>query len=143
MTGRPVFASSGVFDAPDLVSVLELASGWGVTHIELSSGVPYAKDLVEVVRSRRSEFRFLVHNYFPPPPNPFVLNIASSNPAVLKSSIDHCLSAIRVAAELGAPFYSVHAGYALDPKITDLGRPLEGVSAGRQRAYEKIGRAHV
>jgi sugar phosphate isomerase/epimerase len=57
----------------------------------------------------------LVHNYFPPPPEPFVLNLASADAATRARSLELVLNALELTARLGAPFYSVHAGFITDP----------------------------
>jgi sugar phosphate isomerase/epimerase len=61
------------------------------------------------------ECQFLVHNYFPPPTEPFVLNLASGDKGIRRRSLDLVSEALALTARLGAPFYSVHAGFVTDP----------------------------
>ena len=58
---------------------------------------------------------FLVHNYFPPPLDPFVLNLASGDANTREQSLDFVSEALALAARLNAPLYSVHAGFITDP----------------------------
>lgn len=74
--------------------------------------------------------RWLVHNYFPAPAEPFVLNLASQNPATLQRSREFCLEAIRLSAALGAPFYSVHSGFLAEFEPNSLGRALDYAEIG-------------
>jgi len=44
---------------------------------------------------------YLIHNYFPPPSKPFVLNLASLDDKLYKQSIDLCINAIKLSKNLG------------------------------------------
>lgn len=66
-------------------------------------------------------FSFLIHNYFPAPKEPFVLNLASANEVIRQKSLDHCRKAFKLCHDLGIPFYSVHAGFLFDPPPAALG----------------------
>lgn len=83
----------------------------GLTAVELGAGV-FVDDRSAIKTDRR---QFLIHNYFPPPDEPFVLNLASPDDAIRARSLDHVLAALDLAARLGAPYYSVHAGFVVDP----------------------------
>ena len=67
---------------------------------------------------------YLVHHYFPPPPEHFVLNLASLDEAIFDSSVAHCREALRVARLLGAEKYGVHAGFLIAVKVSELGRAV-------------------
>jgi len=122
--GSDVYVSTAAFQADRLAPILELAHQASLTCVELSSGVPWEPGLLETVRNARGSFRYLVHNYFPPPAQPFVLNLAAAEPAVRAQSVAHCRQAIELCAELEASFYSVHSGLACMPAPEELGRPL-------------------
>ena len=124
MTGE-TYVSTGAFRTRDLPEILEAAAGAGLHRLELSSGVAFRPDLRDGVRRYLGRpHRYLVHNYFPPPETPFVLNLASNDPETLARSRAHCEGALDLAAEVGAPFYSVHSGFALHATPEQLGRPL-------------------
>lgn len=94
-------------------------------NIELSSGFTYHPDFLNQLNDIPSEpLKYLVHNYFPPPSHPFVLNLASERRELLDASLRLCRQAIDLCGVLHCPFYSVHAGFALDLKPGDLGNPL-------------------
>ena len=67
---------------------------------------------------------YLVHNYFPPHEEPFVLNLAAGDPEALERSRAHCRAAMDLTVELGAGFFSVHAGFAFTAAPDDLGKVL-------------------
>ena len=95
----------------------------GIPAVELSGGAysaTYESDLLAL----RSDLVLQVHNYFPPPSQPFVFNLASSDPAVTERSVQHVRQAMRLVVSLGRPIYSFHAGFRINPQVTELGQPL-------------------
>ncbi len=107
-----VYLSTGAFRHRSLDNIVAFSLERSIDHIELSSDVRYSPDLLEPVRATNGAIHYLVHNYFPPPADPFVLNLAAFDAQSLRRSRDLCRTAIDLAAELGAPFYSVHSGFA-------------------------------
>jgi len=105
---------------PELLASL---TGAGIDRIELGWSPPL-DGLVLPGDLGAFSARWLVHNYFPAPAQPFVLNLASQDPATLRRSRDFCLGAIRLSADLGAPFYSVHCGFLAELEPGSLGRKL-------------------
>jgi sugar phosphate isomerase/epimerase len=95
-------------------------NGW---WLEFSSGLPY-RDGMEEIFLNANCVRF-AHNYFPAPKDPFVLNLASLNPAISKRSREHCEYVLRLTSKVGSPFYSLHAGFCLDPDPKELGHQLK------------------
>lgn len=95
------------------------AHGWS---LEFSSGLPFRPDMEALYVA--APFRKIPHNYFPAPEVPFVLNLASSNPALRERSVRHCLQGLELAKQADAPFFSAHAGFCIDPDPEHLGRKL-------------------
>ena len=86
----------------------------GFSHVELGAGV------LALRKGWREDglpigLHFIIHNYFPPPLGPFVLNLASNHDANRRRSIEFVVRALDLTAQLGASFYSVHAGFITDP----------------------------
>jgi len=135
------FVSTGCFTAEGLHEIIALCIQHGL-DLELSSSVPFSPNNACLAKRAKENMRLLVHNYFPPPPVPFALNLASTDPEVHRLSVELCCYAIRLCGEIEAPFYSVHAGFALHLNHKDLGNPqLQGRIAEqkgipRERAYE-------
>jgi sugar phosphate isomerase/epimerase len=85
----------------------------GLHAIELGQGVTVDEE--SLARLPAMDGQFLVHNYFPPPPESFVLNLASKDERIRQQSMALVLEALDWTARLNAPFYSVHAGFITDP----------------------------
>lgn len=83
-------------------------------NIELGANVVVSSPR-KIVQFHAPGATFLIHNYFPPPPEPFVLNLASPDPDIRERSIQFVSDALRISAKLKSPFYSVHAGFISDP----------------------------
>lgn len=119
-----VWMSSGAFDPGTIDAVLSDAERFGIRNIELSSGLSGGDDPIgTITAARRRGFEFLIHNYFPAPKTPLVLNIASPDPKNLSASLAFAKRAITISQAACAPFYSVHAGFALALTAGVLGRP--------------------
>lgn len=117
------YISTGAFRFNELSEIITFSINHGIDHIELSSGIPYQPNLLAQVReTKNTQMKYLVHNYFPPAKEPFVLNLASPDEVIRIRSLDLCEAAIELAAELEAPFYSVHSGFTFDPRPDFLGK---------------------
>ncbi len=93
--------------------------------LEFSSGMPYHEEMEWIFMN--APMRRFAHNYFPAPKEPFVLNLASDNDEVRERSIAHCVRGMELSYAAGAPFFSAHAGFCVDPKPSELGVKLEQV----------------
>jgi len=115
--------------------VLELMKH-GIDAVELSGGAADDSQL-EKLKLIKPILSLQVHNYFPPPLEPFVLNLASGNDEISAKSIDLVRKSINWAIELGNPVYSVHAGFLFDPQPKDLGQNISKVNLlKRDQAFE-------
>lgn len=104
-------------------SVLKLAQS-GFKNIELSGGTEYYDNFENDLIKLKNEFdlSYLIHNYFPPPLEHFVLNLASTDKDIYEKSLSHYRRAIELAENLNIPKYGIHAGYLFDPRVKDLGQ---------------------
>jgi len=109
-----IFASTACLPGVEAAtSRIYLYRGHGLNAIELGAGVSADKDSLSHIVVMGC--RFLVHNYFPPPINPFVLNLASGDDGIRQRSLELVFRALTLTSQLGASFYSVHAGFITDP----------------------------
>ena len=92
-----------------------------IKDIELSGGL-YDKNSIRNIAKLKNQTNFRIHNYFPPPKIPFVLNIASLNKKSSTKSMNHIYSSIKYCKKLNSDYYSFHAGFLCDPKIDQLGK---------------------
>ena len=89
----------------------------GLTAIELGAGVTMDDETLAFISTMN--VRTIIHNYFPPPKKPFVLNLASGNEEIRSRSLEMVFRALDLTREIGAPFYSLHAGFITDPTSFD------------------------
>ena len=106
-------------------SVLKLNS-YGIDHIELSGGTKYYKNLESDLIELKEKFslKFLCHNYFPPPPDPFVINLASSDVNVYNKSLANIKKALDLSNKLGSAKFAFHAGFYFNPDLSQLGKGI-------------------
>lgn len=96
----------------------------GIKGIELSGGAYEEINLIKYQKLLKLAC-LQVHNYFPPPEEPFVFNLASLNNFIAEKSMDHAKNAIKLSAALDRPIYSFHAGFLIDPKVSQLGKAID------------------
>ena len=111
-------------------SGLESAIGFyelGLNAIELSGG-RYSDAQLKLLSPLKELITFRIHNYFPPPKDPFILNLASTNDHIVKRSFELIESSLVYCEELNCSKYSFHAGFLLDPKLSDLGNDIKSRS---------------
>lgn len=125
-TAHNIFVSTGTFKANDLATILDACLSEYIRGLELSSGISCSEKLLsELDRYGKAwKLSFLVHNYFPVPQKPFVLNLASNNRHTLEASIEHCKKAVVLCSKLRVPFYSVHSGFCFHGSPEKLGKDL-------------------
>lgn len=106
-------------------SVSELAQE-GYKNIELSGGTQYYDGYVDDLLELKEKYNlnYLVHNYFPPPQEHFILNIATLNDDFYGKSIEHCLRAIELCKVLGCNKYAIHAGFLIDFTPEEAGKKI-------------------
>jgi sugar phosphate isomerase/epimerase len=135
-TTMKCYLSTGSFQTRNLEQIISLSLEHDF-NLELSSALPFSPSTRATVCNAAKRLNFLVHNYFPSPQIPFVLNLASSDPEIHQQSVKLCQNAIDLCVTLGAPFYSVHAGFALNLRPIELGDPM---IQGRLAAEQSISR---
>jgi hypothetical protein len=116
-----IYISSVAFEGKSVDYIIEVAkeNEWA---IEFSSGFPYVKDMEEIYLS--APLKKMVHNYFPAPAEPFVLNLASRNQELRQRSISHCINGLKLSRLSNSPFFAAHAGFCVDPLPSELGRKI-------------------
>lgn len=103
-------------------SVLDLAEH-GIRNIELSGGRTHEPEMEGKLGELKDRFdlNYILHNYFPPPPDPFVLNLASSDYHTYEASLNHFSTALAMARRLGVQKAGIHAGYLIELENHEMG----------------------
>jgi len=106
-------------------SVVELAVN-GFTNIELSGGTEFYEDLEKDLLDLKDKYslNYRCHNYFPPPKEPFVLNLASLNDKTFRMSFNHLENVIALSNRLGADKFAFHAGFFINIRLDEIGKKL-------------------
>ena len=81
-----LYVSTGAFNEKRLNNILKECESNGFLSLELSSGTKFSNLLLAKCKGLTGKMNFLVHNYFPAPAKSFVLNLASTDPKILKLS---------------------------------------------------------
>ena len=118
-----IFISTGGFKNPAYITIKNLFKK-GIKNIELSGGRYDKKNIQEIFKANKY-LNLRIHNYFPPPKFPFVLNTASSNDYILNKSMKHIMKSIDIASKINSKYYSFHAGFLLDPEVDRLGKKFD------------------
>jgi len=128
-----IFVSSSCIKSDKIGESVRILANYGYKCIELSGGTAYYPDFEDDLLEQQKEFglSYLLHNYFPPPIEHFVLNLASLDDDVYNKSIKHFKRALDLSQKLGATKYGIHAGFLIDPKVNELGQKI-----GHQKRYD-------
>ncbi len=121
-----VKVSTGGFRTKTATEAARLFNELGIWDIELSAGL-YEENCEQKIRQliakgNRIEF----HNYYPRPKEDFVLNLGSQNEHILVKSRQHVRESIKLASRLKLSYYSIHAGFCIDPSPLSLGKDVGG-----------------
>jgi sugar phosphate isomerase/epimerase len=129
-----ISVSSSCIPAPTIRQAVETLARAGFHNIELSGGTRHYEGLTDDLLELRERFglHYLVHNYFPPPEEDFVLNLASLNDEIFAKTMAHLEKALELSVLLGADRYGFHAGFFVDRPVSEIGKVF-----GRSRLYDR------
>ena len=118
-----IYISTGGIKNKNASKFSEELLSYGINEIELSGGL-HSESLLDDLLILSTKINFQIHNYFPPPEKPFVLNLGSLDPEVGMKSYNHIVKALEWCSILGCDHYSFHAGFLLDPGVHELGKKI-------------------
>lgn len=118
-------SSSCVKNSTIKQSIEELVSN-NILNIELSGGTQYYTDIEYDLLSLQTKYdlNIICHNYFPPPKENFVLNLASLNDEIYEKSIQHLIKSINLSKKIGASKFGFHAGFFMDISTNEIGKKI-------------------
>jgi sugar phosphate isomerase/epimerase len=97
----------------------------GFRNIELSGGC-HIEDLEKGLENLTAKTNaVMLHNYFPPPREPFVFNLASGDFDTVELSMSLAKSAIEISSKYNFPYFAIHGGFLMDPKVSELGNKIQ------------------
>ena len=92
-----------------------------IKQIEFSSG-KFDKNVLKKILKLNVDSQ--IHNYFPVPKKPFIINLASKNKSILNKTTKHLKRSINFSKKINAKYFSFHAGFLVDPSVKDFGKSL-------------------
>jgi len=122
-----IYISSSCIKTKRIRESVETLSLNGFKFIELSGGTDYydgiEEDLIDL--KQKYKLNYSCHNYFPPPKEHFVLNIASQNDEIFENSLRHLRNAIKFSKKIDASSFSFHAGFMIDLEPSEIGGKIQ------------------
>lgn len=122
-----IYVSSSCSKQKRIDDAIEELVSVGIRNIELSGGTEYYVGYEDDILRLQDKYNlnFLLHNYFPPPEENFVLNLASLDNDIYKKSIQNLCRSIQLCHKIGAKKFGFHAGFFFDLTIKELGNVVE------------------
>ena len=119
-----IYFSTGGYKNQNTFDVVNDLVSKGINCIELS-GTSYSPNNIEKLIEFLPIAKFQIHNYFPPPKIPFVINLASMNQDIYQKSLDHIFYAIENCNKINSTNYSFHAGFLCDINVNEIGKGVK------------------
>lgn len=114
-------------------AVHELAD-YGFSRIELTGGTRYYPEYEQDLDTLREQYdlQYLAHNYFPPPEEDFVINLASDDDEIFAGSLKQLKRSLDFCRRFALPRFGFHAGFFAAPSIRSIGRKMEPQTLANQ-----------
>ena len=122
----PVYVSTSCLtNGSNVFDVLEAYAKAGLRNIELGSAHKYISNL-SPAKFTQYGFNLIAHHYFPPSPEPLIVNLASQDTLILKRSKDQIKRSIDFCHSMGIKLFTFHAGFRADPteKLEFIGQSV-------------------
>ena len=122
-----IFASTACVNEKNLVKSLNIFNELKIRNIELTGNLFFEKNYKNILKEYKSKYKFnyLIHNYFPIPKKPFMLNLGTGNSYLNRRSVENCFKAIELCNELKIKKFSVHAPFLVNFKTTEAGKKIK------------------
>jgi len=121
-----IYVSSSCIKANTIRDSIESLVNAGFTEIELSGGTQYYEGIEDDLLELKEKYNLALncHNYFPPPIENFVLNLASLDQSVNSRSLNQVKNALFLSQKLGATKFAFHAGFLIHIPMDEIGKAI-------------------
>lgn len=109
------FSTSCLSNKISLNNKLAIFNDLSIQNVELSYSDDPTLDFSAVLN--KYDMNYIGHNYFPPPEEDFVINLASPSPENLSRSIEQIKRSISFCNDVNINFFSFHSGFRVDPDL--------------------------
>lgn len=116
-----IYFSTGSFNNAPATYIAQQLYDAGVTAVELSGGKFELDYYSKIKELQKLGISIRLHNYYPVPKVPFVMNLASPNGDIRSKSISLATEALEISSYFDFKYYAVHAGMRVDPEPEELG----------------------
>ncbi len=122
-----IYVSTACINEKKLNENLKIFNKLNIKNIELTGNISFEKNYKKILKYFKinHKFNFLIHNYFPIPKKPFMLNLGTENTYLNKKSVDNCLKAIDLCNQLKIKKFSVHAPFLVNFKTSEAGKKIK------------------
>ncbi|MBR9832187.1 sugar phosphate isomerase/epimerase [bacterium] len=122
-----IYISSSCIKSNTIEDSIRVLADEGFVNIELSGGTDFKEGTLEELGKLKKEYQlnYLLHNYFPPPSVPFVLNLASLDDEISRLTMQHLKMAIDWSVALNAKKYAFHAGFLINIPLDQIGKEIK------------------
>ncbi len=122
-----IYVSTACISEKNLNENLKIFNKLNIKNIELTGNILFEKNYKKILKYYKLnyKFNFLIHNYFPIPKKPFMLNLGTENSYLNRKSVDNCLKAIDLCNQLKIKKFSVHAPFLVNFKISEAGKKIK------------------
>jgi len=119
-----IFVSSSCIKEKYIADVVKLLAESGFNNIELSGGTKCYPEILNDLKKLKKIYNleYNIHNYFPPPEDDFVFNLASTEYKTYDLSLQHAYSAIKLSKDLNTRKVSFHSGFFIELTSSELGQ---------------------
>lgn len=136
-----IYVSSACVKKCYIAEVVQELAEHHIKNIELSGGTEYYSNLISDLENLKRTFnlRYVCHAYFPPPKEPFVVNLASCNDQIYQQSIAHYVQCIEMLKRVDCKVLSVHAGFLIEIGTKNIGKKLDSkIIYDEGKAYDRF-----
>ena len=121
-----IFLSSACTNEKKIEKVLNSFLRNKYKKIELTGNLIYNKNFLSILKfyQKKYNFEYLIHNYFPIPKIPFMLNLGSTNKDIQKKSLNNAIKSIEICHELNIKKISFHAPFLIDFSYKQAGKKI-------------------
>ncbi len=122
-----IYVSTACISEKNLNENLKIFNKLNIKNIELTGNISFEKNYKKILKyyKIKHKFNFLIHNYFPIPEKPFMLNLGTENSYLNRKSVDNCLKAIDLCNQLKIKKFSVHAPFLVNFKTSEAGKKIK------------------